>query len=414
MRLLGIGVLGVLALAPASWAADEPPGAPGATVDSPRARFEAIDKEYQQARDDYYAAVSKVTTYEERRKVSQSKFPKAEAYAPRMMAVADSAPGDPVAVDALVWVVNFPGQSKEANRAIERLARDHAQDPRVGAICRSLVYSRSPAAERLLRAIAAKNPDRAAQAQALLALAQRLKREVETARMAKQDKEMIARHKGRAEPERTEALPAKETDAQAKEAESLFEAVIEKFEDVNVGGYQGALATVARSELFEIRNLGIGKTVPEISGEDLDGRPMKLSDYRGKVVVLEFWGEWCVDCRGMYPQLRSLVKRLEGKPFAVVGINSDRDLEKLKERMKEEKITWPSWRDGYPGGPLGTAWNVHAWPTIYVLDDKGVVHYKDATGVFQAARGEALDAAVNLLLKEMGIDVEEGAASGPK
>ena len=380
-------------------------------------RFEAIDKEYKQARQEYNEALRTVTTTEERRKVYASKYPRSEAYAPRMMALVDSPPDDPVAVDALVWVVQLPRQSrqfKDADRAIERLARDHAQDPKVGPICQRLVHSLSPGAEGLLRAIAAKNPNHTAQGQASLALAQYLKNEVETVRMAKQDKEMVARYKGRHEPESTEAPRAKDADARAKEAESLFEAVIEKFGDVNVSQHRGDLATSARAELFEIRIVGIGKTVPEISGGDLDGRPMKLSDYRGKVVVLEFWGDWCGDCRAMYPQERSLVKRLEGKPFALVGINSDHDLHKLKERMKEEKITWPSWRDDSPVGPIHTAWNINAWPTIYVLDDKGVIRYKDGTGVFQAARGEVLDGAVNALLKEMGIDVEIDATSGPK
>ena len=110
----------------------------------------------------------------------------------------------------------------------------------------------------------------------------------------------------------------------------------------------------------------------------------------------------------MYPHERSLVKRLEGKPFALVGINSDRDKQKLSERMKEENITWPSWwNGGSTQGPISTAWNVHGWPTIYVLDDKGIIRYKDV-------RGEAMDKAVNTLLKEMGIDVEIDATSEPK
>jgi hypothetical protein len=110
----------------------------------------------------------------------------------------------------------------------------------------------------------------------------------------------------------------------------------------------------------------------------------------------------------MYPHERSLVKRLEGKPFALVGINSDGDKQKLKGRMKEENITWPSWWDGgNTSGPIATAWNVSGWPTIYVLDDEGVIRYK-------GVRGEAMDKAVNTLLKEMGVDVAIDARSEPK
>src|SRR6266852_1783534 len=97
----------------------------------------------------------------------------------------------------------------------------------------------------------------------------------------------------------------------------------------------------------------------------------------------------------MYPHERSLVKRLESKPFALLGVNSDTDKDALKEVMKKEEITWRSWWNGPEGtrGPLSKKWNVHGWPTIYVLDHKGVIRYKNV-------RGEKMDEAVDRLLKE--------------
>jgi hypothetical protein len=88
------------------------------------------------------------------------------------------------------------------------------------------------------------------------------------------------------------------------------------------------------------------------------------------------------------------VKRLEGKPFALLGINSD-SKERLRKAMTKEKITWRSWWDGGDTeGPIAKAWNVKGWPTIYVLDHKGVIRYRDV-------REKELDAAVDSLLKEM-------------
>ena len=109
----------------------------------------------------------------------------------------------------------------------------------------------------------------------------------------------------------------------------------------------------------------------------------------------------------MYPHERSLVKRLADKPFALLGINSDTDKEKLKEAMEKEQITWRSWWGGKEGtsGPIAKAWNVHSWPTIYVLDQEGVIRYKNV-------RGEKLDDAVDALLKEMG--KKEKGDSGKK
>ena len=99
----------------------------------------------------------------------------------------------------------------------------------------------------------------------------------------------------------------------------------------------------------------------------------------------------------MYPDERSLVKKMEDKPFALLGINSDEDKDALKKVMEKEKITWRSWWNGPDGtgGPLSKAWNVSGWPTTYVLDAKGVIRFK-------GLRGDQLDGAVDGLVKELG------------
>jgi len=101
----------------------------------------------------------------------------------------------------------------------------------------------------------------------------------------------------------------------------------------------------------------------------------------------------------MYPHERSLVKKMENKPFALIGINSD-PKDHLKETLKKENMTWRSWWDGGDtNGPIARAWNVNSWPTIYVLDAKGVIRFKNV-------RGEAMDTAVEHLLGEMEKDAK--------
>ena len=75
----------------------------------------------------------------------------------------------------------------------------------------------------------------------------------------------------------------------------------------------------------------------------------------------------------MYPHERSLVKRLEGKPFALIGVNSDVNKDICSRRTKEEKITWRSfWNGGRaPAARSPTEWNVHGWPTLYVHRPQG-------------------------------------------
>ncbi len=102
----------------------------------------------------------------------------------------------------------------------------------------------------------------------------------------------------------------------------------------------------------------------------------------------------------MYPHERSLVKRLADKPFTLLGINSDPDREDLKSVLEDEQITWRSWWDGgSTNGPIATNWHVRSWPTIYVLDHKGVIRYKNV-------RGEDMDKAVETLLAELDEEPE--------
>ena len=81
----------------------------------------------------------------------------------------------------------------------------------------------------------------------------------------------------------------------------------------------------------------------------------------------------------MFPHERSLVKRLEGKPFALVGVNSDREKDFVKKENEKEQITWRSFWCGEEGtsGPIPKAWNVRGWPTLYYIDHKGVIRAKN-------------------------------------
>jgi hypothetical protein len=102
----------------------------------------------------------------------------------------------------------------------------------------------------------------------------------------------------------------------------------------------------------------------------------------------------------MYPHERSLVKKYQDRPFTIIGVNSDRDREKLKTRIKEENITWRSFYAGSTGGAIPTKWNVSGWPTIYVIDAKGIIRAKNV-------RGAKLDEWIEKLVKE-------AEAEGPK
>ncbi len=81
----------------------------------------------------------------------------------------------------------------------------------------------------------------------------------------------------------------------------------------------------------------------------------------------------------MYPLERSLVKKYKDSPFALIGVNSDADLEKISNVVREEDITWRSFWNGPKGtkGPISSTWNVSGWPTVYLLDAKGCIRFRN-------------------------------------
>ena len=78
----------------------------------------------------------------------------------------------------------------------------------------------------------------------------------------------------------------------------------------------------------------------------------------------------------MYTHERSLVNQWKGRPFALIGVNSDRTVEAARRAVKTKNLSWRSFFAGGERGPIPTAWNVRRWPTLYVLDTAGIIRWK--------------------------------------
>jgi hypothetical protein len=261
MRFIGLGIM-VLALAPALWADDLPTNQAKEKAaqeqQTPTEQFRAITEEYQQARQDFFTEYGKAKT-EEQKKELVKKFPQPEKYAARVIEIVEKNPKDGIAVDAVTWVLTYDPKGPSSNKAVDLLLRDHIDSPELGRVAGSLsnlAYASPALGERGLREILAKSPHKEVQGVASLSLGRFLKHLNKT-----------------------------------KEAEDLFERVSNEFSTVRSSRGE-SLGEIAKHELFELRNLAIGKSAPEISGEDVEGKKFALSDYRGKVVVLDFWGNW--------------------------------------------------------------------------------------------------------------------------
>jgi peroxiredoxin len=175
-------------------------------------------------------------------------------------------------------------------------------------------------------------------------------------------------------------------DKLSHEAEQLFETLIADYGDVKLkDSYPENVAEVARQQLHDLRNLQIGNLAPGFEAKDVDGNPIKLTDLRGKVVVLDFGSHSkCGICSALYPDLRNLVEQFKDQPFELIGINLGDEPEKLRELTHSQKVTWKIIWDGNDwGGPISSNWAIDSMPTFYVIDHKGIIRGKNYHGVFQ-------------------------------
>ncbi len=164
-----------------------------------------------------------------------------------------------------------------------------------------------------------------------------------------------------------------------------------------------AAAHPEHAELFEstgfmVENLMLGKEAPNIVGNDFEDIPFELTDYRGKIVAIVFTGQWCGPCRSEYPYQRLLLEVMDEEDFALLGVNSDAELQVAKDAKVEERLDYRAWWDGHAeestDGPIANLYNVSGWPTIYVLDENGVIRNR-------GARHEKLITVVKDLVAEM-------------
>ena len=368
-----VGGVVVLLLALPAWADDKPKDKPS----TPQEQYQALLKEQQGAMQAFSDAYQKAKDDEERNKVIKEKYP---TLAPKFLALAEKNPKDPVAFDALIWVVNNTsiglGDKDNARaKAVALLLKDHVQSDKLGPVCQRLAQGYDQEGKDLLRGILDKNPSKDVQAEACLALAQHISATAQVAHFLKDHpdnakrveqslgkekfeelqkmdvaqveaesanvfKEFGARYAAQMKSDRlaelcqslgasggeagevllrtlldkserrevqgaaclalaqslkarADGMPeakAKEAEKLRKESEEMYVRATDKFGDVQLG--RSTVGEQAKVELYELRFLSIGKVAPEVEGEDADGKKFKLSDYRGKVVLIDFWGYW--------------------------------------------------------------------------------------------------------------------------
>jgi hypothetical protein len=254
---------------------------------------QALIKQYETAMTTFRKLYEAAKTEEAQEKL-EPLLPDARPYADLLVGIAEKNPHDPAAVEALIWAF----QQNRSAKAKAILLLDHLLTPQIGPLCLALRHELGNAdATRALRKVLAHNPSKEAQAQAALALALWDKANAALARkLQKTDGKALAKWEDGLGKEAVRSLKNADAADMEKETEALLERIRKDkayaATTIDYGEGRIKLGDLAGRELFEIRHLQPGKPAPEIVGEDIDGQPMALSDFRGKVVLLDFWGFW--------------------------------------------------------------------------------------------------------------------------
>ena len=398
-----------------------------------RRQFKSLIAENENASVRFSEAFKKLKTDGEKKAYSSANWPTEKQVVGRMLELARLHPEDPTSFDVLAWIVDLGYNTAESGDAAVILARRHGADRRLWLITQDMrrgVISLGRGV--LFQAVLEHNPDRATRGRACLDLAQY---HAELANFTHilntpglKPWQAQAYTEERLDPFRK--LEPTQLDA---EAGRLYERVMTEFADVvpikwgTVPSMRdsdprtvyepkqddkldsGTLADRARPALEELRRFGLGKVAPEIEGPDIDGHRFKLSDFRGRVVVLTFSGTWCGPCEGMYPHQREIVARLKKRPFALVSVMTDKEATPIRKEIESGVITWRCWWErGGTEGAIPIAWKVHGYPTVYVLDHRGVIRLK-FTGYLATPKGAEdsqppIDEFIERPLKEQAAD----------
>jgi hypothetical protein len=269
-------------------AAGEPPR-PGTTAE----QFNALIKEYDRA-----GSNGTPLNDAERLKFIGLSYKHRFEVSRKFLELAEKYPDDPIALDALIravwlvngtpWPVEIVGEDTARARALELIRRDHIRSDKLAPLCQRVSYGYAKEYETFLRAVLEKNPHKEVRGAACQALGQFLIGRLQRVELCREQPELAKEFAGLFGKQYLADLQRQDADAVTREVEAVLEQAVAKYGDVKLPDGD-TVSGLAGMRLFELRSLQVGKMAPDIEGEDQDGQRFKLSDYRGKVVLLDFW-----------------------------------------------------------------------------------------------------------------------------
>jgi peroxiredoxin len=134
--------------------------------------------------------------------------------------------------------------------------------------------------------------------------------------------------------------------------------------------------------------LAIGTVFPSFEEKDLTGKALSVANYKGKVVLIDFWATWCMPCLAELPNVQKTYEKYHGQGFEIIGVSLDEDQAKLIDFTKQKNMDWPQYYDGAAwDNKLASKYGIESIPATFLLDRQGRIIARDL-------RGKALDTAV--------------------
>jgi len=272
---------------------DEAPPRPTpaqAAVD-PLDALDAVILEYETGLDAFYEGFSALETDAEREAYSMKREGIMKPFADRIWAIADADPSSKAALKATVWIVNNQRNTANITKGVGILGAHFTQSEEIAEVLGAIAGNPSPSTDAFLRRVLAETPHHAVKGEAMYALCSELGMcSSMQSTLSVASEEELAMYSDWFSPEALAFIRSADLEKAAAERGRLLEALVKDYADV--AKYGQSLSDLASAELYELQHLQIGMVAPEIEDTNLDGENMKLSDFRGKVVMLDFWGDW--------------------------------------------------------------------------------------------------------------------------
>jgi thiol-disulfide isomerase/thioredoxin len=157
-----------------------------------------------------------------------------------------------------------------------------------------------------------------------------------------------------------------------------FKAAREVYEILLIRFSNPALRNKVRDDLARLDM--VGKPAPTVIVKDLEGQTLRLSDLKGKYVLIDFWATWCAPCVAETPRLKQLYETYHDKGFEIVGVSLDETLTPLKDFVKARKIPWPQAHNLTCGSDLQGAFDVNTIPATFLVGPDGNVERLELRG----------------------------------